>query len=456
MTIVNFFSGVKRALTHPASILVGPVLGIIGKIMAPDLLILLKPLQGLYISFCNIAIVPSIFASMALSITQIMIAPKKMFHLRRMVVVFFGLSALISVFSFLLASALQLGRFLVRSPQIQSMVVQNFQVQTGGFETVLNKKVVGGFTEFLINSIPGNVLQALTTGVITQVVSSALLLGFAIYAMGKADRTKIINLMTVLNKPFDIMVGWSYLFLPVGLFLSTALGLENIKDFGIFKGILFMLIVCLGFFVLGSILALWFSAWRLRVGFWWLIKQFRPSLVLAFTVSEFAPIASASRIIGVCPNIDKNYFIFSFPLGLSLFGFAEMFYYNILMMTMLEIYQIKVSWLTYVVLAISSFFAALPRDTLDNAAPAMFSSIKLPTGFALMLFPAVDWILDPFRNVMNFCVNCACAIYVAGTSTSPSKSPSADTFTNQAQGNGAPVLAHHGLAQNLPDGDQQA
>ncbi len=147
----------------------------------------------------------------------------------------------------------------------------------------------GSTTEFVIGIVPDSLFSALTSGEVLQTLLVALLVGFALQAMGRAGEPILVGIGHLQRLVFRVlaMIMWAA---PVGAFGAIAAvvgetGLDALRSLAVIMGAFYLTCVIFVFVVLGGLLKLvtGVNIWSL---FRYLAREFL--LILSTSSSESA------------------------------------------------------------------------------------------------------------------------------------------------------------------------
>jgi aerobic C4-dicarboxylate transport protein len=208
------------------------ILGIILGLVAPDFAKELKPIGTAFVNLIKMMIAPVIFCTIVLGIGSLRSAAQ-VGKVGSLALVYFIVMSL-----FALAIGLVVGNILHPGSglQLTSELAKKGAAQAGG----------GGAStsEFLLEVIPTTLVSALTSGQVLQALLVALLVGFALQAMGPAGKPILTGIGHLQRLVFRVlsMIMWAA---PVGAFGAIAAvvgetGLDALKS---------LLVLMLGFYI---------------------------------------------------------------------------------------------------------------------------------------------------------------------------------------------------------------
>ncbi|CAM3513337.1 dicarboxylate/amino acid:cation symporter [Aeromicrobium ponti] len=388
-------------------LILGAITGLVLNMAAPELFKiadtwLFGPLGKIFINLISMLVVPIVLFSIILGVAGLG-DPKKLGRIGAKTITYFlsttAIALIIGISLALVIKPGEMGKF-----------------DTSGAE--FKSEEAPPVSETLLNIIPVNPFEALTSGNMLQVIAFAIFIGFALTALG--EKTKgILNLVEQGNQIMMFLVGIVMKFAPYGTFglIASAIGsqgLDAIKAMGVY------MLVVVGALFLHAIVtygsAVYFLGGRNPISFF---KGFAPAMGVGFSTSSSnatLPISmeTAQKNLKVPESVSS----FVQPLGATINmdgtaimqGVATIFIaqvYN----TDLTIGQMAAVVLTAVLASIGT--AGVPGVGLIMLAMVL-QSVNLPVeGIGLIL--GIDRLLDMIRTSVNITGDASCAVVVAET-----------------------------------------
>jgi aerobic C4-dicarboxylate transport protein len=191
------------------AVIAAVILGIIVGFVAPDFAKALKPLGTGFVALIKMMIAPVIFCTIVLGIGSLRSAAQ-VGKVGSLALVYF-----LTMSTFALAIGLVVGNIIKPGDGLR---LTEELAQKGASQAPEEAKTT---TEFLLGIIPDTLFSALTTEVVLQTLLVALLVGFAIQAMGNAGRPVLVGIGHLQRLVFRIlsMIMW---IAPIGAFGAIA------------------------------------------------------------------------------------------------------------------------------------------------------------------------------------------------------------------------------------------
>jgi aerobic C4-dicarboxylate transport protein len=238
---------VRRDRTHWLYIMVvvAVVAGIVLGFAAPDFAVKLQPLGDLFINLVKMMIAPIIFCTIVLGVGSVASAAQvgKVGGL--------ALGYFLTMSTFALAIGLVVGNII----QPGSGLNLTDELASSGHEKA--GEAIGSW-DFILGIIPDTLVSALTSGQILQTLLVALLVGFALQAMGSAGQPILVGFGHLQRLVFRVLgiVMWVA---PVGAFgamaaVVGATGMDALKSLATMMFAFYLTCLLFVFVVLGTLL----------------------------------------------------------------------------------------------------------------------------------------------------------------------------------------------------------
>jgi aerobic C4-dicarboxylate transport protein len=237
----------RRDRTHflYMAVVVAVLLGVLVGFVAPDFAVKLAPLGEGFVNLIKMMIVPVIFCTLVLGVGSVRSAASvgKVGGL--------ALTYFLVMSTFALAIGLVVGNIL--HPGSGLHITED--LAAAGQEQAAE---AGSTTEFLLSIIPTTLFSALTDGEVLQTLMVALLVGFALQAMGRAGEPILRGMGHLQRLVFRVlaMIMWVA---PIGAFGAIAAvvgetGLDALKSLAVLMAGFYITCAIFVFVVLGTLL----------------------------------------------------------------------------------------------------------------------------------------------------------------------------------------------------------
>ena len=383
---------VKRFIALFAGIAFGYVLNFMGgvenEIINGYVLPFFQFIGDLFIKLIKMIVVPLVFFCIidaALSLGDI----KKLRSIGVKTIIWFlatgGISATIGL---ILANIIKPGRGL----------------QLGTAETAMEVKELPGIYQTLLDLIPSNPFQALTSGEMMQIIVFSLFLGFAIISIGKEAQQlcDIISLCSrTMFKVIDMILG----IIPYGVFslMTVALAKYGVAIFGpVLKFILTDYLACIIMSTVGYGIFLTVIGKVNPMKFW--RKAFEPWMIAFSTCTSSAALPVSMEVAPKKMGVPRDIASFVLPLGCTAQMNGTCAYFGIVVLFAAQLYGVELSIQQQIMLVVQATFlsvgcAATPQIGLVISLTLM-TQMGLPLD-AYALVAGIYRIIDQIHTSTN-------------------------------------------------------
>ena len=277
-------------------------------------------------------------------------------------------------------------------------------LQLGTAETAMEVKELPGIYQTLLDLIPSNPFQALTSGEMMQIIVFSLFLGFAIISIGKEAQQlcDIISLCSrTMFKVIDMILG----IIPYGVFslMTVALAKYGVAIFGpVLKFILTDYLACIIMSTVG------YSIFLIVIGkvnpmkFW--RKAFEPWMIAFSTCTSSAALPVSMEVAPKKMGVPRDIASFVLPLGCTAQMNGTCAYFGIVVLFAAQLYGVELSIQQQIMLVVQASFlsvgcAATPQIGLVISLTLM-TQMGLPLD-AYALVAGIYRIIDQIHTSTN-------------------------------------------------------
>ena len=273
-------------------------------------------------------------------------------------------------------------------------------LQLGTAETAMEVKELPGIYQTLLDLIPSNPFQALTSGEMMQIIVFSLFLGFAIISIGKEAQQlcDIISLCSrTMFKVIDMILG----IIPYGVFslMTVALAKYGVAIFGpVLKFILTDYLACIIMSTVGYGIFLTVIGKVNPMKFW--RKAFEPWMIAFSTCTSSAALPVSMEVAPKKRDIAS----FVLPLGCTAQMNGTCAYFGIVVLFAAQLYGVELSIQQQIMLVVQATFlsvgcAATPQIGLVISLTLM-TQMGLPLD-AYALVAGIYRIIDQIHTSTN-------------------------------------------------------
>ncbi len=400
----------KNPITLLLSIIIGIYIGSSHKIIGTYLSVY----STIYLLLLNMAVIPVIVSAIICSIGKFITND----YLKRFfgrIILFVGIVSIIyALLGILVGVLFTPGDISTESKDILSQQVnlrsEVVEVNLSGEDTVET-----GFISFLLKIIPSNIFNSLSSSHIFSILIFSILFGLSIGSLPKRGvRRKylIIGFFEEIYEVFSTLISYLMVLLPIFVVCITASEFAKMNMNVIFAtGKLVLIFYIFGFLLLcANVVMLAVSSKQKLLPS--AMASFHP-LVALFVVRN--SIVTMPIFINTLSSKFKVNYVFSksvLPILMVIGRFGNIFYFSLITIFSAQLYDIELSGMIYMFLAVAVIFAGLATfgisgtPTLSILA-VVISSIGIPVETTLLFLISIDIVIEPLRSTIIMHTNTA-------------------------------------------------
>ncbi|GMO29445.1 MAG: hypothetical protein Pg6A_17590 [Termitinemataceae bacterium] len=429
----------KRAfLKHPLAILAGVALGVaLGVCNAPisawlgiDSFARIIAVPGqIYLFYLQMTVIPIIVTAIASSLGRLMRSKSSAGLIKRFAFVFVICIIVMTLAGMILGMLGKPGAGLdenTRSLISKLISSQNKEGASGVLEINLRSGQqinlpAQGFSlmNFFQDLVPSNIFYALTMGSMMAIVFFSIIFGIAIGILKEKSASLLVGLLSAIFEAFQRIINWSLYLLPFGLICLMA---DQVAEMGtqIFMAMSkFIVLYAAGTVVIfiAATVVIWLRSGITNpfrvIGF-----LFEPILLAFATRNSMAVLPSAITALEKKMGFNSTSVNLTLPLGMTLGRFGNIFYFAIAAFFVAQIYNTPLGLIHYLIIFIGVIFGGTATAGATGIVTLSMISIVLnplglPVEAVLVIFMAIDTIVDPFRTFLIVYVNIAATSLIA-------------------------------------------
>ncbi|MCE2504866.1 MAG: dicarboxylate/amino acid:cation symporter [Nitrosopumilaceae archaeon] len=358
----------------------------------------LKIPANIFLSVILMIIVPLIFASIVVAITNLG-AKEKMKTLGLGIGVYFVITTTISILvAILLASIIAPGSILdLTSLQEAHDISEDDLKVTEGFS-------LEDIPNAVSNIIPRNPISSYLEGQMFSILVMAVIVGLSMAVLPKESTKPLLDLLESIQKITLHILLISMKIVPFAVFgliigMVATVGIETMVGLGVYMG---TVILGLGIMLLVYTVILKIVAKRSISS---TFSKFRNPQTLAFsTASSMATMPVTLKTAEEDLKIDTRVSKFVIPLGTTINMDGTALYQVIAVFFLAQLFAIELSMISILVIIITSLLASIGTPAVPGAGVIVLSTILITVGIppvGILLLLSVDRILDMIRTMVN-------------------------------------------------------
>lgn len=358
----------------------------------------LKIPANIFLSIIQMIIVPLIFASIVVAITNLG-AKDKLKTLGLGIGVYFVITTTIAILvAVFLASVISPGSILDLTALQESHDLSDDDLQIkDGFS-------LDDIPSIIPNIIPSNPIFSYLEGQMFSILVMALIVGLSMAVLPKESIKPVLDLLESIQKITLYILMFSMKIVPFAVFglivgMVATVGIGTMVGLGVYMG---TVVLGLGVMLLVYMLILKFVAKRPILS---TFAKFRNPQTLAFsTASSMATMPVTLKTAEDDLKIDPEVSKFVIPLGTTVNMDGTALYQVIAVFFLAQLFSIELSLLAMLVIIVTSLLASIGTPAVPGAGVIVLSTILVTVGIppvGILLLISVDRILDMIRTMVN-------------------------------------------------------
>lgn len=393
-------------LSSPWAMLLSVVLGIYIGTFQTRLAQLIAPFGIVYLGLLKMCVIPILLSAISNSIGRLMKSQNAGQYVRRILIVFpLGL-LIVSIIALTLAQIAGPGKNLTAS----TLETLGVLVHKSGLD--LEISLTGplsvekqlDLSSLLLELVPENIFNALSEGQTLKVLIFAMIFGISLGILQQKSTETIFNILDSIYQTFNQIINWLTVVLPFGLCSLLANQLSKVGLDVIFSMLNFIIVVIATFAIIYCLSTL--VIWRqTKFSLLSVISALREPTILALvTTSSLACLPASISALTKKLKFDRQTINLVAPLSITLCRFGSVIYFALASVFVAQLYQTQLGWVELFIIVIGSIFAGMATSGVTGILTLTMLSLvldqlELPIDAVLVLFIAIDPIMDPFRTL---------------------------------------------------------
>jgi len=423
-------------LKHPATLLVAVAVGVfiglhdaeVSRLTGiPDFAAFLAVPGELYLFYLQMTVLPIIVTAIASSLGKLTRRKAGSPPLRRIVAVFTLCVVVVGIGGMAAGIAGQPGAGLDEGTRSLLSDLINGPDRNEILEVSLSGGIDTGddpdhlsVAAFFRGLIPANIFQALSAGSTLAVVFFAIIFGIAVGFLRDRQAAVLIEFLEAVFEAFQKLINWSLYLLPFGLVCLLAGQVATLGPrifMAMSKFIVIYGIGCAAIFVVVTIV-IWARS-GISNPFRVVSGLFEPVMLAFATRNSMATLPSAISCLDSRLGFERAAVNLTLPLGMTVGRFGNIFYFGLASFFVIQIYGMTLTPEQYPLVLLGVIFAGTATAGASGIVTLsviniVLNPLRLPVEAALVIFMAIDPIIDPLRTFLIVYVNMAAAALIAG------------------------------------------
>ncbi|HEY9888726.1 MAG TPA: cation:dicarboxylase symporter family transporter [Candidatus Obscuribacterales bacterium] len=414
-------------LRSPWCILISVALGVyIGTTYKP-LAAAIAPIGSLYLGLLKMCVLPILLSAISNSIGRLMQTHNAQQYIRRILVVFPVALLAVSGLSMAIAAITGPGRDLSATTleSLGGLVNQSgvdLEVSLSG--PIAIEESGPNMGSFLMGMVPDNIFSALSEGQTLKVLIFAIVFGVSLGMVKTPSTRALFDILDSIYRSFNQVIHWLTYLLPFGLcsllaYQISRIGLDVLLSMVNFVGVMLAIFVLV--YIAGTVII----CWRSKQPFWRVMAAVKDPTILAFaTTSSLACLPAAIASLNEDLHFDRQSTDLVTTLSITLCRFGSVIYFAAATLFVVQLYQKPLTPSMVIMVVMGSILAGMATSGVTGILTLtmlglVLDPLKLPLDAVLVLFVAIDPIMDPFRTVSIVHTGMATTALIADLEPSP-------------------------------------
>jgi len=424
----------KSILKNPITILMGITIGVlIGLYNKPlSQFFRMESFAGfiefpgkLYLFFLQMTVIPIIISAIAAGLGNLMRSKSSKGFIQRMIMIFIVFTVVCAAAGMVLGVVGKPGLAATDEAKEYFGYLSLSSVTHGSSAADNVSAVSRGFADFFTNLIPSNIFDALSAGNILAIVFFSIMMGIAIGFLHEESALLLLNFFSAIFYAFQKLVNWSLYLLPFGLIFIVAgqiaaFGLEPLT--AMYNFVLLYGIGAAIIFIICTLIIWAFSGISNPIK---LLSVIFEPVVLAFASRNSAvTLPSAINCMQREMKFNSTEVNITLPLGITFGRFGNILFFALGAFFVAQVYGVPLEPAHFLIIFFGSILAGTATAGMPGIASlyllgVMLKPLNLPLEAVLVIFIAIDPIIDPVRTVLVVYVNMAITALLAKRDEGP-------------------------------------
>ncbi len=393
-------------LRSPWAILISSLLGAFIGTQQPQVAAWIAPFGTLYLGLLKMCVLPILLSAITNSLGRLMQSHDARQYVQRILVVF-PLSLLgVSAIAVAIAAIAGPGRNLTADTLQTLGVLVN---QSGvDLEMALSGPLPAastiGVTTLVDSVVPDNIFAALSEDQTLKVLMFAMIFGVSLGLVKAPTTAALFDTLDSLYRSFNQVIHWLTYLLPFGLCSLLADQLSQVGVEVLLSMVDFVVAAIATFALIYLICTL--IIWRRSgVGLWPTVLALKDPTILSLATSSSLACLPAA-ITSLSENLKFNAQTTNLvtPLAITLCRFGSVIYFASATLFVMQLYQRDLGLASLGIVIVGSILAGMATSGVTGILTLtmlglVLDPLKLPLEAVLVLFIAIDPLMDPFRTL---------------------------------------------------------
>lgn len=367
----------------------------------------IAPVGQIYLGLLKMCVFPVLLSAITSSIGRLMGSPEAKQYVQRIAIVFpLGL-LLSSGLSVLITAIAQPGNNLSKETLSTLGVLVNqsdIDLEISLSEPAAEIVSESEFNSFLLSIVPDNIFSALSEGQTLKVLCFSIIVGISLGLLQEQSTERIFLALDSIYQSFNQLINWLTIVLPFGLFSLLAYQLSQ-QGLDVVTSMFNFIAVALSVFIAIYILSTLIIWQRTKLSLPQVLLTMRESSILALaTSSSLACLPAAITTLSNQLQLDRQTVKLVAPLSITICRFGSVVYFSLGALFVAQLYDKALGPTEFLVIIVGSILAGMATSGVSGILTLtmlgiVLEPLKLPLEAVLVLFIAIDPLMDPFRTL---------------------------------------------------------
>lgn len=404
-----FSMTLKKLLLDPKTVLAAVIAGFLIGLFASPIGVAVFPIGSLYIAFLSMCLLPILITAIINGIAGLLRDVNTRPIFKNM--------ALLYALGLIIPCVIGMGSALILQPGSNLSPVAQESIGALITASPPEAKADGGILGFLLQVVPTNVFEALSSNDVMAIVFLSVCIGLAIGTIHTHEADQALGLVQAIYDVFMQLYRWGIIILAPGLLLFIAGVVAEIDA----ETLLALTKFVIDFYIGGAILML-----ILMVLFWravrgpllpTLAKLSNPNMLAFMTNNPIVALPATLDMLEQDYGVDRRVPDLVIPFGIFANQHGAVFLLSFLTMYLAQIYVIDLALQDYAVIAIGSIIAGATAvgggPVLIPTVAPILGAVGIPTSMALVVLSTTDNLIGPVRTVTSLQANITLTVMAA-------------------------------------------
>lgn len=278
--------------------------------------------------------------------------------------------------------------------------------------TYASSSHVTGFWDTVLNIIPSNPFESLTTGNILQILVFALFFGICLSTLSQEKQKPLLDILDTINEVLIKMVGKILIFAPFGVFglMANSIALFGIDILALVVKLFSVFTLSLGlihFIMIPGLVKIFTGINPIKF-----IKTLAPAQILAFSTASSMATLPVNKECCDKLGVDSATSAFILPLGATINMNGNAMLYGLVSIFFAQMFNVELGMAQYIAIILTSVLGAVGTAGVPGPSllvVAVLSAAGIPV-VALPLVFGIDRIMDMMRTSTNIFGDASCAV----------------------------------------------